>query len=451
MWIVLLPMLVVCLLAGCKAERISDDPNMRLTFSTDTLSFDTVFTRIGSSTRAVMIRNTNANALRIDGIKQERASSPFQININGETNTDYMSGWVLNGGDSLYMYVRVNIDPNNADAAFLEEDNIAFSINGNTQLLHLEAYGENAHIIRSKKGISEYDILDLKADLPYLIYDTLIVSGILHIEPGARLYFHRGAGIYAYGNVSAQGTEEKPIILMGDRRDQLFENVPYSYAAGMWDGIFLIAPENKLPIPLKNNYTFSHTHIISANIGLYVASVSTTLRPMLTMDHCRIHNHSLYGLVLSNADANIRYTEISNAASYCVYLAGGKHRFDYTTVASYFGHTDVNIQTTGRDNVAAIYVNNLDKENADTELHLTNSVVVALRDNPIVVATPLQQYYHGDIANSYVHRDTAHIFRNTYYKYQVYDYYDFRLDSLSPARYAAQDSTDAGCYPYEAY
>ena len=57
---------VVCLLSSCRQEQVSYDPSLRMTLSTDSLDFGLVFTGYGTSTRRVVLRNTNANALTID-------------------------------------------------------------------------------------------------------------------------------------------------------------------------------------------------------------------------------------------------------------------------------------------------------------------------------------------------------------------------------------------------
>jgi hypothetical protein len=155
-------------------------------------------------------------------------------------------------------------------------------------------------------------------------------------------------------------------------------------------------------------------------------------------------------VVLHNTDAEIWNTEISNCASYCLYLSGGRHRLTHTTIASYFGwpHTNLNIHNTGRDDVAALYINNLDKESAVTKVHLTNSIVAGSRKNNLVLATALPAYYEGEFSHNYLQADSlpetcSHdnlygdiqdtVFRNTWYRYKEYVYYDFRPDSISPA------------------
>ena len=49
-------------------EDYATNPNLRLSFSVDTLSFDTVFTNIGSATKSFMIYNHNDKPLLISNI-----------------------------------------------------------------------------------------------------------------------------------------------------------------------------------------------------------------------------------------------------------------------------------------------------------------------------------------------------------------------------------------------
>ena len=76
------PLLIICtlllnLLAGCDGldENYSTNPNHRLSFSTDTLSFDTVFTTIGSATKQFMVYNKNSEPLNIERIIQASPDS----------------------------------------------------------------------------------------------------------------------------------------------------------------------------------------------------------------------------------------------------------------------------------------------------------------------------------------------------------------------------------------
>ena len=55
-------LLLAITLYSCREEQLSTDPSLKLTFSKDTVCFDTVFTTIGTSTLRLMVYNKNANA-----------------------------------------------------------------------------------------------------------------------------------------------------------------------------------------------------------------------------------------------------------------------------------------------------------------------------------------------------------------------------------------------------
>ena len=52
-------------LTSCDDELFTTDPDKVLAFSTDTLTFDTVFTTIGSTTEQILVFNPNNRALKI--------------------------------------------------------------------------------------------------------------------------------------------------------------------------------------------------------------------------------------------------------------------------------------------------------------------------------------------------------------------------------------------------
>jgi hypothetical protein len=162
--------------------------------------------------------------------------------------------------------------------------------------------------------------------------------------------------------VSAKGELDQTITICGDRLDRLFDSVPYRFAGGAWDGIYLVDLQNKGE-GTPRTYEFDYVDILSGTVGLMGVSDRTSGDlSMLTMNGCRIHNHAEFGLYLSHMDAKVSNTEISNCASYCVYCDGGTHDFVHSTVASYFGYTNIRIQSVSKEATAAVYINNLSKQ-----------------------------------------------------------------------------------------
>ena len=463
-WHYVMVLFCVCCagLVSCQSEIVSDDPSLRLSFSHDSILFDTVFTALGSSTKQMMIYNPNRNAILIDRVEMREGTS-FFINLDGENQIENMCDITLRGGDSLFLFVRTKIDPQSANSPVLVEDTIVFYLNQTKQEIHLQACGQNVEILRGDNKLLVYDHLALTNVKPYLLYDTIVVKGLLSIQKGTTIYMHTGASIYAYGSVNANATLDEPIVVRGYRTDRLFDSVPYRVASGQWGGLYLVH-QGGWPIP---SYQLNYVDILSGSIGIYAISESKSIRPKLTLQNSRVHNHSVYGLVLQNVDAIVTNTEISNCASYCVYLAGGKHDFVHNTIAAYFGfpYTTMNIHNNMiSEDVAAVFINNLSKNMALTESSFYNCIITGGRKNNIVVATPLSDYYSGYFTGNYMRADSlqkafAHnniyasdsdsiVFQNIYYKSREYRYYDYRLDSLSPARGIA-DSIISVSYPYD--
>lgn len=449
---------VMAVWVGCSEYQVSDDPSLRLAFSEDTISFDTLFTEQGSATIQLMVYNRNSNAVVIDRIWLEDGEA-FRVNVDGEADLSRLNNITINGGDSLFVFIRVtDFGAVDADSPVRIDDLLHFHLrSGTTQDVLLMAFGQNAtRIGRKGCGRTILNGYTFTADKPYLLFDTVIINGPLTLQAGARLYMHNDACLYALDDVHALGTVEQPIIIRGDRLDNLFDSVPYLYAGGSWNGIYL---QSETP----RTYQFDYVDILSGNIGLYCYSTCTNPLPILRMNGCRIHNHTMYGLVLIHTDALVSNTEISNCASYCIYCAGGQHDFVHTTVASYFNYTTIRIQSTGKEDAAAVYIDNLSKTAPLTTSSFYNCIITGYLKNQLVVATPLDQYYPGSFIGNYLKtdtlrmphasgnsywskNDTAAVFVNDFYQYKEYVYYDFHLDSLSPA-IGIGDSIAAIPYP----
>ena len=273
-------------LVGCKEHQLSSDPGMRLSFSCDSVCFDTVFTGIGSSTQQVMIYNRNTNAIRISRVWMDKGEK-FFINIDGENNMDNLRDIEIYGKDSIFLFVRTQIDPYTTNALPLEIDTIRFLVNGSIQSIGLQAFGMNVHRM---KGMTIDGPLTLKQDSNYLIYDSLVVKGKLTIPANTTLYMHNKANIKVYGGIDIQGELDRPVTIMGDRLDKLFEHVPYRVASGQWGGLYLIDTTAS-----GQEWKINYAEIIGGSTGIYCVGDTTnqaSTSPLL-LTNSRIHNMAL--------------------------------------------------------------------------------------------------------------------------------------------------------------
>ena len=136
---------------SCIDEQISADPALKLTFSKDTLRFDTIFTTIGSSTSQIKVYNPNNKNVEISAIGLAGgAASPFRINVDGALNKDNrFTNIELRAKDSLYIFVEVTVDPLDVNSPVFIKDSIVFLTNNNQQDVKLIAYGQNMEVLRN--------------------------------------------------------------------------------------------------------------------------------------------------------------------------------------------------------------------------------------------------------------------------------------------------------------
>lgn len=450
--ILTITIICLCYLSSCKDESFSSDPNYRLSFSVDTLSFDTVFTTIGSSTKRIMIHNKNKKALRINNLMlAEGASSVFKINVDGAAKPDNrFHNLEISAKDSLYVFVSVKIDELKQNTALHIEDFLITETNGNTQKVVLEAYGQNVEILRGKTILND---TILTAEKPYIIYDSLsiIAEKTLELAPGCRLYFHNNADMYVYGNLKATGTFENPIVLRGDRFDNInFVNpIPYNDVAGQWGGLYLLG---------TGTHKMEYVHTNSGEVGIFIDAKDETAIfdsnkiPKLDVINCKIHNFLFYGIVAQNADITVINSEISNTGKNSVYLNGGTHTFVHTTVANYFNSGRSASQSKNRDyDAPAVQIMNINKS-APMKTTFLNCVISGSIENEFSLSSRFPDKYNGIFKNTYIKRNVLEypqfaeennirwyekndtVFKSTSLDYDKQQYYNFEPDSVSPLR-----------------
>src|SRR3982750_1002972 len=112
------------MLPSCKKDSFITSAEARITITTDSLKYDTVFTTTGSITKSFKIINGNGQKLRLSTIKlMGGAASAFKININGSSATT-LSNVEIEANDSIYVFASVTINPNAANQPFIVSDSI---------------------------------------------------------------------------------------------------------------------------------------------------------------------------------------------------------------------------------------------------------------------------------------------------------------------------------------
>ena len=310
------------LFLGCEREYLFRGGSEGLFFSTDTVAFDTVFTSVGSATQNLRVLNPYAEDMVIDAIELAGGDqSNFSLNING-TASSFLREVPLRAGDSLFVFVEVNLNPSNTNEPFVVSDSIIFYTRERSQTVKLMAYGQDVVPLRQEWLSTR----TFTKDKPYLIYDWVVVDTLhtLTIEPGARLYFHNDASLIVFGSLKVEGEVDEPVLFASDRLEEWYRNKP-----GQWGYIHLM--------PGSSDHEINHALIRNSTKGIIVDSVGLGDSPPLILRNTRIEHVSSQGLIAQNSSIEASNSLFADCGSASVALTvGGNYKFYHCTIANYF-------------------------------------------------------------------------------------------------------------------
>lgn len=321
------PCIVAVLVAtGCINDDYATSSADVLEFSTDTLSFDTVVTKQGTPTKQFVVYNHSSKQVKISSIKVlGNDKGRFFINVDGVKGEEFHDV-DIRGGDSIYVFVECKVDEALSDELVKVVDKIEFVTNGVTQHVVLQAWGQDVIILR---GDTIYDDMRLSAEHPYVVYDTLVVAqgATLTVDPGVQLLFHNHAALRVYGRLDAVGTPEKPIIMRGDRLDNVVGEISFDIMSGQWGGVIFS----------YGSYDNEMAYVVmkGSEIGMHCSSTDPAQRT-LHLFNCILQNSSSSVLTTLNARVDAEGTEFSNAADGVVHFIGGNIHMVNCTFANYY-------------------------------------------------------------------------------------------------------------------
>ncbi len=370
--------------ASCKRDDdFLTDSSAKLTFSEDLISFDTIFTTISTSTRRLVVHNPYDKKINIKSIRLATANSFFSLNVNGEPSNS-VSNVEIDAKDSLFIFIKANINPNNQNNPLLISDSILFDINGNIQDVNVIACGQDAHFIVADHhvtGLPDYKIVAAEGqhviwqnDKPYVIYGYAVVDSTasLAIQSGCKIYMHKNSGMWIYkgGNLKITGTKTDPVVFQGDRREAW-----YADAAGQWDRIWI----NEGSVNNEINYAI----IKNGFIGIQAETFDSPMGNKLILTNTVIKNMSGACLLTKRYDVDAANNVIYNAGQYLVALTGGgNYNFTHNTLSNQWASTTrstpsvfVSNYITTSDaifvsNLQALFANNIITGNLSEELQL---------------------------------------------------------------------------------
>jgi len=307
-------------LTSCKKDiLLSKD---YLSFSVDTVLFDTIFTTVGSTTKRFKIYNKNDRPVKVSTIYLKGGtSSPYRVNLDGVSGLKF-NNITIPANDSLFMFVEVTLGENSGNTPFIIEDEVIFETNGKEQSVLLAAWGQNAYFYHDTLVSGVWG-----ADKPHVIYNLAVVDSLqnLTIQAGAKIHFHKQSMLYINsGSLDVQGTFSDKVIFEGDRLEPFYKDVK-----GQWYGIYFNKAQSSTidNAIIKNGTAGIHVY------GDYPSNSDYTLK----ITNTEIYNHSSYGIFnYSGGRIDGENISVHNNGVYAfLLLEGGDFNFRHSQFISY--------------------------------------------------------------------------------------------------------------------
>lgn len=453
----LLLFLALAWFSSCRPdkEKLDLNPGQALQFSSDTITFDTVFTNFPTATRRLRVYNRNKNSIKIASIDiAGQGSSPFSLNVNGIEGPKSVRNLTIQGEDSFYVLITARINAQDQGLPFIVKDSILFQVEGRPgiQDVKLLSYGQDAIFIDRLKGDTIACNTTWSNLKPYVIFNSAIVPEgcTLTIKEGVRVHFFQNSNLFVAGTLLVEGTKENPVVFQGTRLERFYENTP-----GQWGAIVLLdsSGSRRPGIPIGLHF-IDHAIIKNGLHGVQVNLPGDENPTGLIISNSQIQNMSGVGLYGFGALMLGYNNVVADCAQNLVAgLAGGSYEFWHNT----FTYSGVN--NFSRDLPAVIFADHFDDRSnpvilGQLGLGLYSNIIDGSQQKEFAVADNLSGRpildtllnnlikSDGELNNGINRKENLPIVgRNLVFKNPFR--YDFQLDSLSPAQ-------DKGFFPLPA-
>ncbi len=279
-------------LQSCRKNDTFTQAGVSLNFSTDTVFFDTIFSKLGSNpgsprsvTLQVRVSNPNKNAVKTNINLAGNFYGLFKLNVDGKPGTNFKEV-EIRGEDSIYIFVQAYIDPVGSNTPFIVTDQILFETNGNKQDVDIVAWAQDANYFQNEVLDCSAGNLLWTSDKPFVIYDSILIPKgcTLTIEAGTQIHNYNKSCILVAGTIIVNGTIEKPVIFQGSRLDDDYKQMP-----GQWIGIRIL--------PGSSGNSITGAIVKNAFVGIEVDSMPNTGTFGLVLKESMILNMSACGLL----------------------------------------------------------------------------------------------------------------------------------------------------------
>ena len=445
----LLPMFIFLgWFVSCKPPENNE---VMLRFSTPNVNFDTVFTSVGSVTKRFTVRNTSNQEIATTIFLAGKSSSFYSINVDGEDGV-FFKKVVIPKKDSIFIHVKVNIDPKNQNNPFLVTDSIVFLTGSRMQDVKLLAYGQDArYIVADKeKGYKVVAGLPIDPDTgeetgytqevtwtkerPYVIYGWAVIDSAcsLTIEPGTKIYCHHKSGLWAYrySYLEVNGTKDEPVLFRGDRLEKWYDD---DFA--QWSGIWI----NEGADAEINNAIITNAKTgVQINPLVTKKEITVTPNSLVKIKNTIIKNTEQCGVWSMFLNLEMTNCVIANNGASSLQLEGGKYTMKHLTIVNnYTPKTERKAPTCYVSNLVSAYSAEQDLL-FDVDAKFTNCIIVGKNDTEAAVnkkgGASLSASFQNCLLKAKEHSEYfSDCFRNDDPKFEDKNKLDFRLQTGSKA------------------
>ena len=182
LYVLLLMAMMAFVMSSCSDDDdFTMSPGNLLTFSQDTVSLDTIFSRVPTATKTFWVYNKSGNGIRCTNIRLEKGNQTgFRVNVDG-SYLGASDGFMVNdievrNRDSIRVFVELTSPANNKDVSTLLTENLIFNLeSGAQQKVCLQAFTWDADMYDNMIVSEDKTIESTK---PIIIYGGITVAKV---------------------------------------------------------------------------------------------------------------------------------------------------------------------------------------------------------------------------------------------------------------------------------
>lgn len=326
-------LLMLAVLSSCTDDdSFSTSTSNRLTFSSDTIALDTVFSQVPTATKSFWVYNKSGDGIRCSSIRLEKGNQTgFRVNVDG-SYLGASEGFLVRDvevrkSDSIRVFVELTSPLNGKGDPALLEDNLVFTLeSGVEQKVNLNAWTWDAAYYNNMVVTSD---TVFSSAVPVIIFGGITVNegATLTLAAGTSLYFHQNAGIDVFGTLVVAGEPGNNVVMRGDRIDNMFDYLPYDRVSGQWKGIRFHEQS------YGNVIDFADIH---STYNAIVCDSSSVEQSKLILSNSIVHNCQGYGLLATHSMVDVVNCQITNTLNDCAAFYGGTVNISYCTIAQFY-------------------------------------------------------------------------------------------------------------------